>query len=166
MKNTSNPYTKCYGARSYSNSINTAVHCPKPTAVRFKHSATIVPLPDIRKLQDREKEWVPNFHMMFSKDNYNYPKNMRELFEAPIQYNTDGTRQLVAHPYGWDIIENYPTLNSAKSRSPKIAAINTIAFTNYISSIRQFKRPQGVLAPISPKGNACQLHTNHSLVKY
>jgi len=36
---------------------------------------------------------VPNFHLVFSKDNERYPKLMREFFDSPIQYDPNGTRK-------------------------------------------------------------------------
>jgi hypothetical protein len=167
MKTKSNGSVKCLGVRSFSNGQNTAKQSAKSSSIGFKGNPNIVPLPDKKGLENREKEWVQNFHMMFSKDNFKYPKMMRELFECPILYDINGTRMQVPHPYGWDMLENDKMLlpNSPKSKSPKIAAINTIAFSNYVSSTQQIRRQQGVLEPISPdKGKTYQFYKDHLLV--
>ena len=53
-------------------------------------------------LEQKEKQWVQNFHMMCSKDNDRYPKTMRELFEKPLSYDVNLTRKL-------DIHQKFPT---------------------------------------------------------
>jgi hypothetical protein len=170
-QSSSNSRTEFLGVRSLSNAqFVKGSQSPISSTIVFKNNPNIVPLPDRNGLQNREKEWVQNFHMMFSKDNNNYPKMKRELFENPILYDINGTKMQVPHPYGWDMLENEKAQlpNSPKSKCTKISAINTIAFSNYVTSTQMIRRPYGALEPLSPqpssKGKTTQYYRDHLVV--
>lgn len=40
----------------------------------------------------RENSWIKNFHLMSSKDNEHFHKNLRELFDNPLNYDVNGSR--------------------------------------------------------------------------
>jgi hypothetical protein len=73
--------------------------------------------------------------MMCSKDNDKYPKYQREFFEKPVAYDVNGSRKLIYHPYGWDLprVGSYKELIKNASCN-KISLINSMAFTNFLSS--------------------------------
>ena len=37
--------------------------------------------------------WINNFQYMCSKDNHHYPRNFREYFDTPRQYDVNGSRK-------------------------------------------------------------------------
>ena len=37
--------------------------------------------------------WMGNFQYMCSKDNQHYPRNFREYFDTPRQYDVNGSRK-------------------------------------------------------------------------
>ena len=111
------------------------------------------------------KKWVANFHTMCSKDNDNYPKYLRELFERPYTYDINGRRSS-PHPYGWrsDTLKVLQFSQSAKI--PKIPLINSVAFTNFKALMRPTKSTSLCPSPLR-KGKTikyynCLLYTSPS----
>ena len=164
---------------SASNQKRSLSNEPYPAMLSKKYNETVSTnfgqLSDKKIIQQsREKDWVKNFHMMFSKDNPKYPKMMRELFEKPLLYDINGAVHQVPHPYGWDIFEEHDPLVKQKYKcfSPKIANINTIAFSNFMSASSISRQSKNMmLLPLSPtvgnlmKGKTNQFYKDHLVVR-
>jgi hypothetical protein len=108
---------------------------------------------------------------MCSKDNERFPKYLRELFEKPLDYSpTD--RKASPHPYGWEININNPITvlrKSLNSNQPKIPTINSVAFSNFLSSTySKFSRTRSLSTlPAKPKtiqGKTVKYYNDHLLV--
>jgi hypothetical protein len=107
-------------------------------------------------LKRHKQPWTDNFHTMYSKNNDKFPKMLREMFDKPIKYQTNGIYEHYEHPYGWDMLENNNILpemrhNMRLSLNTKLSKINTDAFRNFMATQRSVRKIEpDLIAKLSP----------------